>query len=151
MIGHTLLDGGNVEQLLKISEKAFLSSNEICMSFQQLVVQRCISSNAMLFNSIPLALVPSILSSNFQLSLKQESRMGRPGGSSMYTSAEPVSILPQSSAYSDKYLHLIYCSIDSSLYLIPRMVLGNRECWWVMQLICASIKTKLFKRCMIYN
>lgn len=43
----------------------------------------------------------------------------------MFMSAEPVSIQrPLSSAYSDKHLHLICCSIDSSLYLIPRMVLG---------------------------
>lgn len=64
----------------------------------------------------------------------------------MYMSAEPVSIhRPLSSVYSDKHLHLICCSIDFSLYLIPRMVLGNREWWWVMQLICASIKTKLLK------
>lgn len=67
-------------------------------------------------------------------------------GCSMFMSFEPVSIQrPLSFAHNDKYLHLICCSIDSSLYLIPRTVLGNREWWRVMQLICAAIKTKLLK------
>lgn len=46
----------------------------------------------------------------------------------MFMSAGPFSIQGVlSSAYSDKHLHLICCSIDSSLCLIPRTVLGRIE------------------------